>query len=97
LLAYKSAEAARSNGDLLFSVPLKGCEVRNGSFYRALCVSKLEFLLQVTPAVNLSAGKYELKLEVPSADGMTDMHLRFNSVSWIFFLLIPSPFSCVQG
>lgn len=59
LLAYKSAEAARSNGDLLFSVPLKGCEV--------------------TPAVNLSAGKYELKLEVPSADGMTDMHLRFNS------------------
>lgn len=59
LLAYKSAEAARTNGDLLFSVPLKGCEV--------------------TPAVNLSAGKYELKLEVPSADGMTDMHLRFNS------------------
>ena len=35
----------------------------------------------MTPAVNLSAGKYELKLEVPSADGMTDMHLRFNSVS----------------
>jgi kindlin 2 len=28
LLAYKSSEAARTNGDLLFSVPLKGCEVR---------------------------------------------------------------------
>ncbi len=29
LLAFKSAEAARANGDLLFSVPLKGCEVQN--------------------------------------------------------------------
>jgi len=59
LLAYKSAEAARSGGDLVFSVPLKGCEV--------------------TPAINLTACKYELKLEVPSAEGMTEMYLRFNS------------------
>ena len=36
---------------------------------------------QVTPAINLTACKYELKLEVPSAEGMTEMYLRFNSVS----------------
>jgi len=59
LLAYKSSEAARTAGDLVFLVPLKGCEV--------------------TPAINLTACKYELKLEVPSAEGMTDMFLRFNS------------------
>jgi kindlin 2 len=33
----------------------------------------------VTPAVNLSTARYELKLEVPSAEGMTDMYLRFSS------------------
>jgi len=59
LLAYKSAEAARSGGDLLFSVHLKGCEV--------------------TPALNLTANRFELKLEVPSAEGMTEMFLKFNS------------------
>merc|ERR1719191_2643943 len=59
LLAYKSAEAARSGGDLLFSVHLKGCEV--------------------TPALNLTANRFELKLEVPSAEGMTEMYLKFNS------------------
>ena len=37
--------------------------------------------IQVTPAINLTACKYELKLEVPSAEGMTEMYLRFNSVS----------------
>ena len=62
LLAYKSAEAARSGGDLLFSVHLKGCEV--------------------TPALNLTANRFELKLEVPSAEGMTEMFLKFNSVSF---------------
>jgi len=61
LLAYKSKEAAKAGSDLLFSVPLKGCEV--------------------TPLVNLGAGRYELKLEVPSAEGMSDMYLRFNSES----------------
>jgi len=59
LFAYKSSSTARSSQDLLFSVPLKGCEV--------------------TPAVNLSTARYELKLEVPSAEGMTDMYLRFSS------------------
>lgn len=59
LLAYKSAEAARAGSELLFSVPLKGCEV--------------------TPVVNLAAGRYEVKVEVPSADGMSDMYLRFSS------------------
>lgn len=60
LLAYKSADAARKSGELLFSVHLKGCEV--------------------TPALNLTANKYEVKLEVPSAEGMTEMFLRFISV-----------------
>merc|ERR1719402_462964 len=59
MLAYKSAEAARSGGELQFSVHLKGCEL--------------------TPCVNLSTNKYELKLEVPSAEGMTDMYLKFNN------------------
>merc|ERR550539_1012704 len=62
-----SAEAARSGGELLFSVQLKGCEV--------------------TPALNLTANKFELKLEVPSAEGMTEMFLKFNSeqqyASWL--------------
>lgn len=59
LLAYKSQEATRTTGDLLFSVPLKGCEV--------------------TPLVNLSASRYEVKLEVPSVEGMSDIYLRFSS------------------
>merc|ERR1719189_1258235 len=67
LLAYKSAEAARKSGELLFSVQLKGCEV--------------------TPALNLTANKFEVKLEVPSAEGMTEMFLKFNSeqqyASWL--------------
>ena len=61
LLAYKSADSARKNGELLFSVHLKGCEV--------------------TPALNLTANKFEVKLEVPSTEGMTEMFLRFISVS----------------
>lgn len=59
LLAYKSADSARKNGELLFSVHLKGCEV--------------------TPALNLTANKFEVKLEVPSTEGMTEMFLRFIS------------------
>ena len=42
---------------------------------------KVQIQIQVTPAINLTACKYELKLEVPSAEGMTEMYLRFNSVS----------------
>jgi len=59
LLAYKTADAARKNGELLFSVHLKGCEV--------------------TPALNLTQNKFEVKLEVPSAEGMTEMFLKFIS------------------
>merc|ERR1712227_521020 len=59
LLAYKSADAARKGGELMFSVHLKGCEV--------------------TPALNLTATKFEVKLEVPSAEGMTEMYLKFIS------------------
>ena len=36
---------------------------------------------EVTPALNLTANKYEIKLEVPSAEGMTEMFLKFISVS----------------
>ena len=68
LLAYKSADAARKSGELLFSVHLKGCEV--------------------TPALNLTANKFEVKLEVPSAEGMTEMFLKFISVSHFFQLQI---------
>jgi len=34
---------------------------------------------EVTPALNLTANKFEVKLEVPSAEGMTEMYLRFIS------------------
>ena len=42
---------------------------------------------EVTPALNLTANKFEVKLEVPSAEGMTEMFLKFNSVSDIFYIL----------
>ena len=37
---------------------------------------------EVTPEINLSQHKYQIKLEVPSADGMTEMWLRCDSVSF---------------
>ena len=36
---------------------------------------------EVTPALNLTQNKFEVKLEVPSAEGMTEMFLKFISVS----------------
>lgn len=36
---------------------------------------------EVTPDVNLSQGKFVIKLEVPSADGMSEMFLRCENVS----------------
>ena len=78
LLAYKSADSARKNGELLFSVHLKGCEV--------------------TPALNLTANKFEVKLEVPSTEGMTEMFLRFISVSRVISLHSSiNSLSCVSG
>ena len=50
------------------------------SIFIVIIVIIIIFLIQVTPAINLTACKYELKLEVPSAEGMTEMYLRFNSV-----------------
>ena len=38
---------------------------------------------EVTPEINLSQHKYQIKLEIPSAEGMTEMWLRLNSVSEI--------------
>ena len=38
---------------------------------------------EVTPALNLTANKFEIKLEVPSAEGMTEMFLKFISVKQI--------------
>jgi len=40
---------------------------------------------EVTPEINLSQHKYQIKLEIPSAEGMTEMWLRLSSVSkWVF-------------
>lgn len=36
---------------------------------------------EVTPDVNISQNKFGIKLEVPSADGMTEMCIRCESVS----------------
>lgn len=36
---------------------------------------------EVTPDVNISQNKYGIKLEVPSAEGMTDMYIRCDDVS----------------
>jgi hypothetical protein len=36
---------------------------------------------EVTPEINLSQHKYQIKLEIPSAEGMTEMWLRLSSVS----------------
>ena len=38
---------------------------------------------EVTPEVNLSQHKYQIKLEIPSAEGMSEMWLRFDTVSEI--------------
>jgi hypothetical protein len=36
---------------------------------------------EVTPEVNITQGRYGIKLEVPSAEGMTEMFIRCNTVS----------------
>ncbi len=36
---------------------------------------------EVTPEINLAQHKYQIKLEIPSAEGMTEMWLRCDSVS----------------
>lgn len=36
---------------------------------------------EVTPDVHLSQGRYGIRLEVPSADGMTEMWIRCDNVS----------------
>ena len=38
---------------------------------------------EVTPEVNLSQNRYQIKLEIPSAEGMSEMWLRFDTVSTI--------------
>lgn len=53
---------------------------------------------EVTPDVNLAQGRYGIRLEVPSADGMTEMWIRCDAVSGsfskiIFKLLFQSIFS----
>jgi hypothetical protein len=37
---------------------------------------------EVTPDVNISQNKYGIKLEVPSAEGMSEMYIRCDNVSW---------------
>lgn len=42
---------------------------------------------EVTPDLNLSQRKYGIKLEVPSAEGMTEMWIRCDNVSIRFELI----------
>ena len=37
---------------------------------------------EVTPDINLAQGKFQFKLEIPSTEGMTEMWLRCNGVSF---------------
>lgn len=41
---------------------------------------------EVTPEVNITQGRYGIKLEVPSAEGMTEMFIRCNTVSLIHII-----------
>jgi hypothetical protein len=45
---------------------------------------------EVTPEVNITQGRYGIKLEVPSAEGMTEMFIRCNTVS-VFSYRILNP------
>lgn len=49
---------------------------------------------EITPDVNLSQGRYAVKLEVPEQDGMTEYNLRFNSegqyAKWLAALRLAS-------
>lgn len=47
---------------------------------------------EVTPDVNLAQGKFVIKLEVPAADGMSEMFLRCENVSGISEIMISSIF-----
>lgn len=40
---------------------------------------------EVTPDVNISQKKYGIKLEVPSIDGMSEMYIRCDDVSTLFY------------
>lgn len=37
---------------------------------------------EVTPDVNIMQNKYVIKLEVPSSDGMSEMYIRCDDVSY---------------
>ena len=41
---------------------------------------------EVTPDINLAQGKFQFKLEIPSTEGMTEMWLRCNGVSFLQLL-----------
>ena len=43
---------------------------------------------EVTPEVNLAQNKYQIKLEIPSAEGMSEMWLRFDTVSIFFHMCL---------
>lgn len=40
---------------------------------------------EVTPDVNISQNKFGIKLEVPSADGMSEMYIRCDDVCSVYF------------
>lgn len=43
---------------------------------------------EVTPEVNLGQGKYNIKLEVASPDGMSEMWIRCDTVSFINLIYV---------
>lgn len=43
---------------------------------------------EVTPDVNISQGRFGIRLEVPSADGMTEMWIRCDTVNVISFFFV---------
>ena len=70
MTAYKSAAAAPKQGG-------PGNPNSEGVFF--------QFNLkgcEVTPDINLAQGKFQFKLEIPSAEGMTELWLRCNGVSY---------------
>ena len=66
LTAYKSAEAAS-----------RGASPNSDGVFFQFNLKGCE----VTPDINLAQGKFQFKLEIPSAEGMTEMWLRCNGVS----------------
>lgn len=65
----------------LTSYRSKGQELRNGDLNDHFAFSVSLKGCEVTPDVNISQGKYGIKLAIPSQDGMSDLWLKCETVS----------------